>query len=83
MDITWIHYSAGAYGNCFEPYSSVDDRILQNPLAVRNVNGIVVGQLVGDGKGMISTGDFESMELCLACRTDVQEWDVFDVPDVR
>jgi len=82
MDITWIHYSAGTYGKCFEPYGSSDDRVLQNPLAVKNAHGIVIGQLVGDGKGFLSTGDFDSIELCLDRRSDIREWDTFDVLDV-
>ena len=82
MRITWAHYSAGSYGQCFEPHSSADDRVLQNPLAVKNVNGVVIGQLLGDGKGMTSTGDFESVELCLDRHTDIREWDSFDMLDV-
>ncbi|KAL7543914.1 hypothetical protein ACHAXR_013362 [Thalassiosira sp. AJA248-18] len=80
MEITWTHYSAGVYGSCFEPYSY--ERELINPLAVKNEEGIVIGQLLGDGKGMISTGDFESVELCLERRADIREWDPFDVLDV-
>jgi hypothetical protein len=44
----------------------------RNPLAVRNTQGVVVGQLLGDGKGLSATSTFSSISICLEMSLDIR-----------
>lgn len=81
VSITWKHYSVGVYGKCYEPFSSSDDRQQINPLAVTNENKVSFGQLIGNGKGLGTSGEFTSVDTCFDIRDDIRDWG-FDTVDI-
>ncbi|RHY30136.1 hypothetical protein DYB32_004579 [Aphanomyces invadans] len=83
LAITTTYYSAGPFANAYEPFCSATDRMQRNPLAVRNTKGVVVGQLMGDGKGLSATSSFSSISVCLEMSLDIRVVDKrFPVYDV-
>ncbi|GBG30306.1 Neurogenic locus notch-like protein 2 [Hondaea fermentalgiana] len=71
-------YSAGIYAK-HEPCTG-DDASTFDALVVTNEHGLVVGQLLGNGRGLNITGDVESVLLCLPARDDIALRDsLFDV----
>ncbi|CAK4133280.1 unnamed protein product [Aphanomyces euteiches] len=83
LSITTTYYSAGPYAGTYEPFCDATSRKLLNTLAVKNSQGVVYGQLMGDGKGLKATSSFGSISLCLDLSLDIRTIpDRFPTPDV-
>lgn len=75
--VSVTEYSAGIYSK-HEPCQD-EDASSFDAFAVINTGGLVVGQLIGNGRGLNITGAVESVLLCLPAREDITlREDVFD-----
>ncbi|KAF0698167.1 hypothetical protein As57867_011166, partial [Aphanomyces stellatus] len=72
LTVTSTYYPTGPYTKLYEPYCSGTDRTQSNPLALVNSNGVVFGQLLGDGKGLQASSSFSSISLCFNLSLDIR-----------
>ncbi|RHY79043.1 hypothetical protein DYB38_003569, partial [Aphanomyces astaci] len=80
LAITTTYYSAGPFASALEPFCNATDRMQRNPLAVRNSHGVIVGQLMGDGKGILAPNtDIICLEMSLDIRVVDKRFPTYDV----
>jgi len=73
---------AATYSKSYEPFCSQENISDLNPLAIKNRNGVVYGQLLGDGQGVNSSSAFEVIQICLPLSKNIRIWPNFDTVDV-
>ena len=70
----------GATSAKFEPCDSLNE---YDGLLVTNTNGVIYGQVIGDGLGVSDGLDFEDFEFCMRARDDIRvldtEFTTYDV----
>ncbi|OQS03421.1 hypothetical protein THRCLA_04278 [Thraustotheca clavata] len=77
--ISFSQYSIASYNQMYEPYCASN---AQNPLAIISTSGVIYGQLLGPGQGIMSSSSFNNISICLSIDSNIRQWPAFDTLDV-